>query len=44
MAIGQTTDAAEPGWLGKSGNASYRHFFPALRVALSLGPVWGIGA
>jgi hypothetical protein len=33
MTIGQTADAAKPGWLGQSANASYRHFFPALRVA-----------
>jgi hypothetical protein len=31
MAIGQTTGEAKPGWLGETGNASYRHFFPALK-------------
>jgi len=33
MAIGQTTGEAKAGGLGKAGNAPYRHFFPALRVA-----------
>ena len=33
MTIGQTTDEAKAGRLGKAGNAPYRHFFPALRVA-----------
>ena len=31
MMTGQTTGAAKPGRLGKTGNASCHHFFPALK-------------
>ena len=33
MAIGQTMGEAKAGRLGETGNAPYRHSFPALRVA-----------